>query len=448
MIPSRARRLALLAACIAVLLAPGQGARADSWAKVGQMHWESSIGSAIYDGTQIYVFGSEDFGLIHRYNPATNAAQRRYGVLLDVDCCTSAVWTGQGAYLFGGGSERDMYPRNTIQRYDPQTDTISRMGATLPARPAGVASGTWGHMATSAVWTGSVAYIFGGEGYPGGWNEIYRYDPATDTLTTMGARLPSGRWGTSAAWDGRYAYVFGGTRADAWSDGNLDEILRYDPVADSVTTLAARLPSRRSYTAAVWDGRDVYVLGGFTGAYDPYAASDNNATGQILRFDVGKQTVTYMSQSMSPGRAGFSAVWTGQRIYTTGGTYDENYCDGYGCMIFRHVLKDVGRYTLGPGNLGSLWAVPWTDSVGDVWLFWGAPGYDTYSPNSPLYYQVYRSVYLLEPERLLTETPGYTNEYHDTTCPLGFYCSYRVRAYNERGTTPFTNSAQAVGWAP
>src|ERR1051326_4213898 len=63
---------------------------------------------------------------------------------------------------------------------------------------------------TSAVWTGQYAYVFGGwstSGNTPGY-EVLRYDPANDAIRVMNASLPTARWGTSAIWDGTYAYIF------------------------------------------------------------------------------------------------------------------------------------------------------------------------------------------------------------------------------------------------
>jgi fibronectin type 3 domain-containing protein len=117
---------------------------------------------------------------------------------------------------------------------------------------------------TSAVWTGTQVYIFGGHGDAGYTDLITRYTPSTDTLTVMNARLPTGRGATSAAWDGTYAYVFGGFRYDGFVS-YYDEIVRYHPATDTITVLSAKLPSPRAYTTAHSRGSGtIWVAGGET----------------------------------------------------------------------------------------------------------------------------------------------------------------------------------------
>src|SRR5688572_24162344 len=116
---------------------------------------------------------------------------------------------------------------------------LTTMPATLPtARSYG-----------TAVWDGSNAYVFGGWD---GWylNQVVRYNPSANTVTTMGASLPtSGTNGASAVWDGSNAYVFGGYRS-----AFISTIVRYNPATDTATVALSTLPSGRDDTVAVWDG--------------------------------------------------------------------------------------------------------------------------------------------------------------------------------------------------
>lgn len=217
---------------------------------------------------------------------------------------TSAIWDGQAAYLFGG-SEPD-HDSSAIRRFDPPTGALTVMNATLPS----------GRAETASAWDGRHAYVFGGISYGLGWtlsDEILRYDPSTDTLTTMRARLPYGLAGASAVWSGEYAYVFGGRAPRAQGGSNLsDLIFRYDPVHDEISTMGARLPQGRDLASAVWDGRSALLFGGEMG--DTYSA-------EILRYDPATDRVTTMLATLPSARMGSSAVWDGHAALVFGG-YD------------------------------------------------------------------------------------------------------------------------------
>ncbi|HEV8359869.1 MAG TPA: hypothetical protein VGR28_05360, partial [Candidatus Thermoplasmatota archaeon] len=118
-----------------------------------------------------------------------------------------------------------LLPALSISVPPARADATSVLSAALPtARDA-----------TSAVWDGSNAYIFGGYDNVSSYlNQVARYDPSTDTLTTMTAAFPTERGWTSAVWDGSNAYIFGGYNNTA---SYLNQILRYNPATDTATLM-------------------------------------------------------------------------------------------------------------------------------------------------------------------------------------------------------------------
>jgi len=207
---------------------------------------------------------------------------------------TSAVWTGTYVFIFGGAGDcaaSGCVQLNEIVRYDPTSDSVQVMSATLPGQPEqGNPLGGPGRIQTSAIWDGQNAYIFGGccgSDQPndiGHFNSrIVRYNPGSDTTTTMSATLPFGRSGTSAVWDGQNAYVFGGMWCSSKTTcADTDQIVQYNPAADASGVKTATLPSPRESTAAVWDSKDgvAYIFGG---DYEN-ATSQQNLIDQIVRF--------------------------------------------------------------------------------------------------------------------------------------------------------------------
>jgi hypothetical protein len=164
---------------------------------------------------------------------------------------TSAVFTGQYYYVFGGTECLGNCETDEIVRFDLASHDATTIATTLPSS----------RMFTSAVWDGgNFVYIFGGEE---DWHwafldEILRLDIRDESITVLPVTLPSGLMGTSAIWDGQYAYVIGG-----YSGSPRNEIYRFDPLMNSITQVGY-LPYAGSYWAsAVYDGRYGYIFGGY-----------------------------------------------------------------------------------------------------------------------------------------------------------------------------------------
>ncbi|MBI4393868.1 MAG: fibronectin type III domain-containing protein [Euryarchaeota archaeon] len=159
----------------------------------------------------------------------------------------------------------------------------------------------------SAVWTGAVAYIFGGYegGIGNGVDDIVKYDPVADSATVIASGFPSVRYGTAAALSGSDAYIFGG-----W---NRNEIFRFNTTTETVTQMAAHVPSFLAYSHAVSVGPDIYLLGGATSYYAlPY----------IWKYTPSTDTLVEMGGRLPIGTAQAAAFWDGSNIYVVGGRND------------------------------------------------------------------------------------------------------------------------------
>jgi N-acetylneuraminic acid mutarotase len=133
-----------------------------------------------------------------------------------------------------------------------------------------------------ATWTvdptGNSAYLFGGRDGQTTFEDLWRFDLATDgwsRLRPSGDR-PGARFGHAAAWvDGIGLLVFGGQRGTAF----LDDLWVYDPASDHWRALPRRgqAPAARYGTCAIVDAEGRFVIShGFTfnGRFDDTRAYD------------------------------------------------------------------------------------------------------------------------------------------------------------------------------
>src|ERR1035437_6053083 len=138
-------------------------------------------------------------------------------------------------------------------------------------------------------------------------NALYRYDPVADSWSTL-ATLPAALYAASAAYaaNTNSIYVFGG-----FTPGVLNTTYRYNIGTNAWTTVAA-MPGPRYHSSVAYDGVNgkIYVVGGFDGAisqnqtweYDPVANTWNTTRANIPTAVVGS-----------------TASISGQFIYIAGG---------------------------------------------------------------------------------------------------------------------------------
>lgn len=131
------------------------------------------------------------------------------------------------------------------------------------------------------------------------------YDTLTDTwISVTGANSPSGRYGYgSCVYDGKY-YIFGGRNATTV----FDDIYCYDPITNSWEA-KGKLPALRYYVTAVPYKNKIYLYGGYDGT---------NQTNQTLEYDPSTTTLT--TKANGPINVhGHSAVSIGNKMFVIGG---------------------------------------------------------------------------------------------------------------------------------
>lgn len=284
-------------------------------------------GSGAWDGKYAYVFGGWDgghaSGVIVKYDPSSGKATALLDNLPSPRSGTAAVYasgTIYGAhnvcYIFGGFSGVGSYDASKeIVRFWPED------GWTDIPKYFGDISGR-GDM--SAIWDGKSAYLFGGRKAPGEsipkafLDEILKFEPSKPSASVeiLPVKLPHVRAYTSVVWDGKNAYIFGGGFINETYDFEfLDDILKFNPATNEVTTMKAKLPTGRAYTSAIWDGNNAYIFGGQTRLIN----GSRIALDEVVRYNPSADEASILPQRLPTQREGTVAVWTGPVVYIFGG---------------------------------------------------------------------------------------------------------------------------------
>lgn len=323
---------------------------------------EERFGSALaWDGAHAYFFGGSNDtvgGRVLRYDAESETATLLESAVPSGRTSMAAVWAERYVYLFGGLERSTINGSYTnfdeILRFDPLTDSMTVMSARLPTPRSGM----------SAIWDGNAIYLFGGEsrGPYAATADIVRYDPATDSVVTMTAQLPKPASLTGAVWDGRYAYIFGGVLSVYYRA----DILRYDPTSDTLVTLPVALPMSLAGMATAWDGSRAYLFGG---------GSSSRAESRIIMFDPSSATVSVAPVTLLYPTAGAKAVWYGTKAIVFGGFAQpkpDQDAVFKGIQFYRPTGPVATQLDSPLPTTLSLATAVWSGSY--AYIFWGNPG--------------------------------------------------------------------------
>lgn len=213
------------------------------------------------------------------YNPGTNTWTVKPSVMPNnqVNNMVGGILNIGGTNVIvvvGGSAAGATTATNTVKTYDPMTDTITSLP--LDNWP-GNATGTILPGGSAVV--GNTLYVFGGFNINVGMTtEIWAFDgsaPAGSRWTLKAASLPNPRGYIPTAESGGMIYMIGGSLWDGTTLQDTNQTVRYDPVADTVTTLA-NTPRATAETRAVTHPFDntVWVIGGGRTPPNPSAQVD------------------------------------------------------------------------------------------------------------------------------------------------------------------------------
>lgn len=338
--------------------------------------------AAVSSGTEAYVFGGRDdtsfLDEIVRYSPRRGAVEV-VGRLPSPMLGSAAVWDGSAAYVMGGESAHFSF-LDTVVRYDPASNTAEVAGHLDPGP----------RQFASAVLDGQTVYLFGGTNGRVFLDEVVRYTLPMGPSSVV-ARLPRTLMGSSAVWDGAHAYIFGGG-----GHGDSDQILRYSPSTNSFDSMQAKLPYGLTYSAAVWNERDLPSRGCPSGCAYVFGGSNHSrgeSSPDVFQYNPSTDTIKVLKESLPSPRHTVSAVWTGAGANVFGGRSSPPFQPSA-------TLDEIVRFTLAPPiaiiapvptqeckDTQAIVTLDGTASSGpdDNWLTfsWSAPGIAFDDPASP-----------------------------------------------------------------
>ena len=208
-----------------------------------------------------------------------------------------AAWTGK-EMLVVGPSDR--------QAFNPVTNRWRRL-----SKAAGVPGGI-------VVWTGRELIGWGGGCCGDALSDGAAYNPVTNVRRRLARSPLAPEQRPIGAWTGRELVLFvsgiNPASGKPWP-ARLARAASYNPVTDTWRRIAP-LPAVRTDPNAVWDGREVLIVGG-TGA--PHRGRHPAPAEIGLAYNPGTNSWRQLPP-LERGRAGAAAVWTGKRLLIWGGT--------------------------------------------------------------------------------------------------------------------------------
>jgi N-acetylneuraminic acid mutarotase len=264
---------------------------------------------SVWTGRQMLIFGRANpdptlpwsVDVAAAYNPATSTWRRLTpfpGPKGNYEGRYWAVWTGK-EMLVVGPIDR--------QAFNPGTNRWRRLPKTAEV-PGGI-----------VVWTGREMIGWGGGCCGDAFSDGAAYNPATNIRRKLARSPLAPEQQPIGAWTGRelVLLVSGMNPASGkpWP-ARLARAAAYNPITDTWRRIAP-LPAERPTADAVWDGREVLIVGG-TGAQNARTGVRSPAA---VGFAYNPGTNHWRRIApMQAGRAGAVVVWTGKQVLLWGGT--------------------------------------------------------------------------------------------------------------------------------
>jgi hypothetical protein len=209
-----------------------------------------------------------DFMHPFEYNPGTNSWTTKGATYADnqVNNMACAVLTDAGTpyiYCVGGSAATQATATDRVFRYNPVTDVISPVASPWPGAMGTILPGGF------SVFNNKL-YILGGFNNPVGMvDTIYEFTPNPAGWVLKNAHLPAARGYIPTTTIGNFIYTGGGSMFDPVAIlVDTTDSFRYDPVADSIITIAS-IPRATAETRALNVNGQMWVMGGGRTAPNP-----------------------------------------------------------------------------------------------------------------------------------------------------------------------------------
>jgi hypothetical protein len=202
-----------------------------------------------------------DFAHPFEYDPGTNSWSIKSATYPDnqVSDMACGVLTDSGTpyiYCVGGSAGGQTTATNRVFRYDPPGDTITTISAPWPGDTDGITL-----PGGFSVFNNKL-YILGGFRINTAMtNQIWEFTPTTNTWVLKNAVLPVPRGYIPTMTYFNVIYTAGGSDWDGTTLVDTNDSFRYDPVADSITTIS-NIPRATGETRALKFLGQIWVIGG------------------------------------------------------------------------------------------------------------------------------------------------------------------------------------------
>ena len=214
--------------------------------------------ATVWTGTEMLVWGGHDPAGAYRaladgaaYNPETKTWRLLPEAPIQPNTSVSAVWTGRA--MVAWVPQRN---QQSALSYDPARDEWT----VLPAPPSVVLKGV------STVWTGTEMIVWAGHDQDGeAQRGGFAYEPGAERWREVATAPIAPRFRSGAVWTGAEMIVWGGDSGDGAVGTHHGDGAAYDPATDSWRRIAAAPLPPRDPGGVLWNGREMVVLGGYTG---------------------------------------------------------------------------------------------------------------------------------------------------------------------------------------